>query len=153
MGLRLSPERTRISHIDEGFDFLGWYIVRQTKRGTNQRYVYTYPSHKVLQAIKTKVKALTTGSTNQSLTVLLHRLNPVLRGWTTYFRAGTSSRTFNYLGYYTWHRVTRWLRRKHPGTTWKQLRRRYLPESPWVWWRLPRFDSRVPVGPGLGQYA
>ena len=127
MGLRLSPEKTRISDIDEGFDFLGWHIVRQTKRGTNQRYVYTYPSHKALQAIKTKVKALATGSTNQSLTVLLHRLNPVLRGWTTYFRAGSSSRTFNYLRYYTWQRVIRWLRRKHPGTTWKQLRRRYLP--------------------------
>ena len=44
MGLRLSPEKTLITHIDEGLDFLGWHIQRRRKRGTNRCYVYTYPS-------------------------------------------------------------------------------------------------------------
>lgn len=127
MGLRLSEHKTRITHIDEGFEFLGWRIQRQTKRGTTKRYIYTYPSKKALQAIKTKVKALTRGATDLSLAVLLHRLNPVLRGWATYFRHGVSHRSFSYLAAYSWHRVVTWLRRKHRGTTWKQLRRRYLP--------------------------
>ncbi len=48
VGLRLSEAKTRIAHIDEGFDFLGYRIQRQTKRGTNKRYVYTYPSKKAL---------------------------------------------------------------------------------------------------------
>jgi hypothetical protein len=43
MGLRLSAAKTAIRHIDEGFDFLGFRIVRQFKRGTGQRIVYTYP--------------------------------------------------------------------------------------------------------------
>jgi len=130
MGLFLSEEKTRVVHIDEGFDFLGFRIQRQTKRGTTKRYTYTYPSKKALQAIKTKVKALTRGTTNQPLATLLHRLNQVLRGWTTYFRYGVSKATFQYLGHYTWHRVLGWLRRKHRRTSWKQLKRRYLPN----WW-------------------
>jgi len=44
MGLRLSAAKTRITHIDEGFDFLGFHIQRRRRAGTNKRYVYTYPS-------------------------------------------------------------------------------------------------------------
>ena len=48
MGLRLSEAKTRIAHIDEGFDFLGFRIVRQHKRGTGSAYVYTYPAKRAL---------------------------------------------------------------------------------------------------------
>ena len=56
---------------------------------------------------------MTRGATNQSLAVLLHRLNPVLRGWTNYFRHGVSKATFDYLRAFTWRRVVCWLRHKH----------------------------------------
>ena len=108
MGLRLSEAKTKVAHIDEGFDFLGFRIQRQIKRGTNKRYVYIYPSKKALSSIKAKVRALTRGSTNQPLAVLLHRLTPVLRGWTNYFRHGVSKATFGYLDHFTWVRVLRW---------------------------------------------
>jgi RNA-directed DNA polymerase len=49
MGLRLSAEKTLITHIDEGLDFLGWHIQRRFKRGTSKRYVYTYPAKKHLR--------------------------------------------------------------------------------------------------------
>ncbi|HZA86835.1 MAG TPA: hypothetical protein VE466_08150 [Acidimicrobiales bacterium] len=48
VGLRLSEQKTRIAHIDEGFDFLGWRIQRQQKRGAVKRVVYTYPSKAAL---------------------------------------------------------------------------------------------------------
>ncbi len=127
MGLRLSETKTTITHIDEGLDFLGWRIQRQRKRGTEERYVYTYPSKAALAAVKAKVRALTTGHTDLSLAAVLYAVNPVLRGWTTYFRPGVSSATFGYLDHFTWWRVVCWLRRKHPRSTWKQIRRRYLP--------------------------
>ena len=76
------------------------------------------------------MRALTRQDTNQPLAVLLHRLNPVLRGWTNYFRHGVSKATFDYLRAFTWRRVVSWLRRKHPRANWKWLRRRYLPG----WW-------------------
>ena len=130
MGLRLSDEKTRVAHIDEGFDFLGFRIVRQQKRGTGRHHVYTYPTKAALATVKAKVRALTRGATDLSLGVLLHRLNPVLRGWTAYFRHGVSKATFGYLRAFVWRRVVSWLRHKHLRTNWKQLRRRYLPG----WW-------------------
>jgi RNA-directed DNA polymerase len=97
VGLRLSEQKTRIAHIDEGFDFLGWRIQRQQKRGAVKRVVYTYPAKAALMAVKATVRALTRGMTNHPLKVLLHQLNPVLRGWTSYFRHGVSKATFSYL--------------------------------------------------------
>jgi RNA-directed DNA polymerase len=130
MGLRLSEAKTRITHIDEGLDFLGYRVQRHQKRGTAKRYVYTYPSKNALQAIKAKVRTISRQNRNQPLAVLLHRLNLALRGWCVYFRHGCSARTFRYLGQFAWERILKWLRRKHPNATWKQLRRRYLPG----WW-------------------
>lgn len=127
MGLRLSETKTKITHIDEGLDFLGFRIQRQTKPGTTKRYVYTYPSKDALASVKAKVRTLTRGSTNEPLEVLLRRLNPVLRGWAEYFKYGSSAATFGYLQAFTWRRVVCWLRHKHPKATWKQLRRRHLP--------------------------
>ena len=63
MGLRLSPEKTRVVHIDEGFDFLGFHIRRRRKRGTQKHCVYTTPSKKVVQAAKDKVRWKTRRST------------------------------------------------------------------------------------------
>jgi RNA-directed DNA polymerase len=131
MGLRLSPEKTLITHIDEGLDFLGWRIQRHRKPGTNRHYVYTYPAKKALTSITGKVKALCWQDVNLPLAVLLHRLNPVLRGWCAYFRPGVSYAAFQYLRAFTWRQLFGWLRRKHRRTTWKDLRRRYCDGR---WW-------------------
>lgn len=147
MGLRLSSEKTMIVDIDEGFDFLGFRIQRQTQRGSNKRYVYTWPSKKSLTSIKAKVKTITKQGTNQPLSAVLRQLNGVLRGWTTYFRHAVSKATFAYVHQFTWLRVVRWLRRKHRRANWKFLRRRYLANG---WWPehdgMALFDCRaVPV--------
>ena len=143
MGLRLSPEKTVITHIDEGLDFLGWRIQRHRKRGTDRSYVYTYPARKALRAVMGKVKTWCRRmDTNQPLDVLLRRLNPMLRGWCAHFRPGVSSATFAYLSAYTWARVIGWLRRKHRRITWKQLRRRYCAGG---WW--PGTTERVLFNP------
>jgi RNA-directed DNA polymerase len=127
MGLRLSEEKTTVAHIDEGFDFLGFRIQRQHRRGTSKRFVYTWPSKKALASVKAKVRTISRQGLNSPLADLLRRLDGVLRGWTNYFRHGVSKATFNYLRRFSWLRVVRWLRRKHPRATWRQIRRRYLP--------------------------
>jgi RNA-directed DNA polymerase len=124
-GLRLSHGKTLITHIDQGPDFLGWRIQRHRKPGTAKSYVYTCPSKKAVKAVTGKVRALSRLNRNQPLEVLLHNLNPVLRGWCTYFQPGVSSATCAYLRGFTWRRVMGWLRRKHPRMSWKQPRRRY----------------------------
>ena len=131
IGLRLNDDKTRVVHIDDGFDFLGFRIKRDHKRGSGKTYIYTYPSKESVTSIKRKIKAITRQTTSQSLEHLLRQLNPVLRGWTSYFRHGVSAATYGYLRHYTWRRVITWLRHKHPRGNWKQLKRRYLDTG---WW-------------------
>lgn len=59
MGLRLSEEKTRVVHIDDGFDFLGFNIRRMRKRGSRKFFVYTRPSAKAIASIKARVRAMT----------------------------------------------------------------------------------------------
>lgn len=127
MGLHLSEEKTRVCHMDEGFDFLGFRIQRRPKPGTNQWHVYTYPSKRSLQAIKDKIRKLTRRRYHRTLADLLARLNPVLRGWCNYFRHGVSKRTFSYIDHFAFWRVVGWLRKRHLGLNWGTLRRRHFP--------------------------
>jgi RNA-directed DNA polymerase len=135
MGLRLSPEKTRVVHIDEGFDFLGFHIRRRRKRGTQKQCVYTTPSKKAVQAAKDKVRQKTRRSTlHLSLAGLIISLNQTLRGWATY-RHGVSSRVFQHLDNHAWWRIVGWMRAKYQGKNrvgWKELRRRFCDQG----WRL-----------------
>jgi RNA-directed DNA polymerase len=125
LNMTLSAEKTLITHIDSGFDFLGFHIQRKHGRGS-RIVVTTYPSKAALAAVMHKIKRATgRGTTSLRLDQLLRTLNPILRGWAAYFKYSASKATFAYLGYYTWWRVIMWLRRKHPKLTWKQIRRRF----------------------------
>jgi RNA-directed DNA polymerase len=128
MGLRLSEEKTRVCHIDEGFDFLGWRIQRRHRRGQNgKKAVYTYPSKKALASVTAKVRSLTARAKHRTLADLLHSVNRVLRGWCNYFRHGVSARTFGYLDHFTWWRIFGWLRKRRVGLNKGNLVSRHLP--------------------------
>jgi RNA-directed DNA polymerase len=122
--MELSEEKTFVTHVDDGFDFLGHRIRRAPWRG--KKVSWTFPSKKSLESIKHKAKSLTTRSTTHlSLKALLLHLNAVLRGWAMYFRYDASKRTLAYVDYFAWWRVFRWLRKKHPKRTWRYLKVRY----------------------------
>jgi RNA-directed DNA polymerase len=124
--MTLSAEKTLVTHIDDGFDFLGFHVQRKP-RGDGRLVVLTYPSKQALAAVMAKVKQATgRGTTSMRLEEVLRMVNPVLKGWAAYFRYGVSKKTFAYLGYWAWWRMLGWIRRKHPHLTWKQLRRRYF---------------------------
>jgi RNA-directed DNA polymerase len=128
IGLRLSEEKTRVCHIDEGFDFLGWRIQRRRRRGRpGKRAVYTYPSKQSLLTVTAKVRSLTARHKHRRLADLLHSLNAVLRGWCNYFRHGVSAQTFGYLDHFTWWRIFGWMRKRHAGLGQRELVRRHLP--------------------------
>src|SRR5664280_1562673 len=133
LGLRLSPEKTRVVHIDEGFDFLGFHIQRRHKRGTQKQCVYTTPSKKAVQAIKDKVCHKTHRSTrHQSVAELITSLNRTLRGWANYFRHGVSKRVFSLLDDHAWWRIVGWIRAKHSRIGMKEFRRWFCDHG----WRL-----------------
>jgi RNA-directed DNA polymerase len=81
LGLRLAEEKTRVVHIDEGFDFLSFTIRRMRKRGTAKHYVYTVPSRTAIQAVKDKISARTYRSTRHlDPAMLIQGINRTLAG-------------------------------------------------------------------------
>ena len=114
LGLRLAEEKTRVVHIEEGFDFLSFTIRRMRKRGTSKHYVYTIPSKKAIQAVKARISEMTYRSTrNLSPEVLIQNINRTLAGWANYFRHGVSKAVFSAIDSHAWGRIMRWLRHKY----------------------------------------
>lgn len=125
MGLRLSKDKTRVVHLREGFDFLGFHIVKRRKRGTNKDYVYTYPSKTALRAVMKKLRSMTRRSSYPTFGTLLYHFNAVVRGWCNYFKHGVSKRTFSHLDSFAWRRIMRWLRKRRYRLSWQTIFRRF----------------------------
>ena len=115
MGLELSPEKTKITAMTEGFEFLGFYVNMHWDR----RYGY-YPRVEVPKAqvvdFRYRVKQLTGRHTTLvSLDQKLQELNPILRGWANYYRYCTGvGRVFTSIDWYVNDRLWRWMRKKRP---------------------------------------
>jgi RNA-directed DNA polymerase len=86
MGLRLSPTKTSVRHMSDGFELLGFHIQWRRKAGTNKWYVYTFIADRPVKALKTKLRALTHRTSQADLGATLIKLNQILRGWANYFR-------------------------------------------------------------------
>jgi RNA-directed DNA polymerase len=139
MGLRLSPEKTRIVHMRDGFDFLGFRIQWKRKYGSRKWYVYTFIAKRPLTALKTRVRALTRRKSQQNLEDVIRTLNHALRGWTAYFKHAVAKRTFNKLDNFVWRRLVDMVRKRHRWN-WSQVRR---------WLMLPGGSWRPPHANGL----
>ncbi|REK88674.1 group II intron reverse transcriptase/maturase [Streptomyces inhibens] len=131
MGLRLHPEKTQVTHIDEGFDFLGFRIRRHQQRGSTRRLIYSYPSGKSLASVKRKVKMVTKQGTHRPAEEVFKRLNQITRGWTLYFKHGASSQAFKDLDHHLWWRLNRWLAKQHPRQSMRWITRHYFRQSRW----------------------
>jgi RNA-directed DNA polymerase len=110
LGLRLSPEKTRIVELTrgkEGFDFLGFHLRKvESWKWRGKFYLQRWPSARAMNAIRAKIRALTDRRySGLPIDAAVDRLNPVLRGWGNYFRAGNSARKFNQIDGYVHERL------------------------------------------------
>jgi RNA-directed DNA polymerase len=80
LGLLLSPAKTRIVHMSEAFDFLGFRIQWKRKGGTDKWHVYTFIADRPIRSLKAKIRALTNRTSQQDLRYVLIRLNQIVRG-------------------------------------------------------------------------
>jgi RNA-directed DNA polymerase len=132
LGLRLSPAKTRIVHMSEGFDFLGFRIQWKRKRGTGKWYVYTFIADRPIRSLKAKIRALTNRTSQQELRYVLIRLNQIMRGWANYFKHAVCKHTLSNLAHFAWWRVIRWLKTLHRWR-WKDVRRAFTtPKGRWM---------------------
>jgi len=120
-GLRLSPAKTRVTHIDQGFDFLGWNFRKYS--GT----LLIKPSRKNVQAFYGKVREIVRSNLMVKQAELIRLLNPVLRGWAQYHRPVVAKETFSKLDSLLRWRLTRWARRRHPKKSPRWVAEKYWP--------------------------
>jgi RNA-directed DNA polymerase len=137
MGLRLSPARTQVVHLSDGFDFLGFRIQWKRKRGTAKWYACSFNASRPIRSLKDKVRALTSRTSQWPSRDTLIRLNQIMRGWVDYFRRGLQVHTRS-PGRLVWHRVIRWQMRLHRWG-WKDVRKRLT--GPGGQWRRPSADG------------
>ncbi|GAA0373730.1 group II intron reverse transcriptase/maturase [Actinoallomurus spadix] len=138
MGLRLSQAKTRVVHMADGFDFLGFRIQWRRKRGTDTWHVYTFIANRPIRSLKAKIRALTHRTSQQDLGYVLSRLNRLMRGWAGYFQHAVAKHTLDNLENFAWWRVIRLMRQRYRWK-WKDVRRHLV--TPTGRWRRPSADG------------
>src|SRR5215468_1990201 len=108
-GLVLSPEKTKITHIADGFDFLGQHI--RDYRGT----ILVKPSRKSVHSLLSKVRTLIRANAQAKPENLIAQLNPLIRGWAYYHRHVSSKQTFASVDHALFWPLWQWARRRHPN--------------------------------------
>jgi RNA-directed DNA polymerase len=126
-GLTLSPEKTRIVHLTEGFDFLGFnvrhYAAPQSKSGWK---LLIKPSKKAVGNKRAELREEWLRLKGHSLRAVLDRLNPKIRGWAHYHCKANASRTFSHLDHWMHRRAVRYLKHTHPQKPKKWREGRYF---------------------------
>jgi RNA-directed DNA polymerase len=126
-GLCLSKEKTRIVHLTEGFDFLGYHVrhfkaPRTTRTGHK---LIIRPSKKSVLNKRKELREAWLTLKGQSVPAVLRRLNPIVRGWANYYRSSAASEAFQRMDSWMFQRAKRYAKRTHPRKPWKWIKARY----------------------------
>jgi RNA-directed DNA polymerase len=108
-GLTFNEDKTRIVHLDDGLDFLGFSIRRYSGK------LLIKPSKAAIRRIREKLRALMRSLRGSNAAGVLRAINPVVRGWAAYYRGVVSNRIFSNLDAYMWRLTYRWARYSHPN--------------------------------------
>ena len=106
-GLVFNEDKTRIAHLDDGFDFLGFNVRRY--RGT----LLIKPSRAALQRIRDRLSAEVVNLRGTNAAAVIAKLNPIIRGWAAYYRGVVSSEAFASLDFHMWKLTYKWAKHSH----------------------------------------
>lgn len=107
-GLELSDDKTLITNINDGFDFLGWNFRKYKGK------LLIKPSKKSIKRFTETISQTITAGAAWSQEVLIAKLNPIIRGWTNYHNSVVSSDIFQTLDHRIWELLWKWAKRRHP---------------------------------------
>ena len=119
-GLTLSQEKTKITHIDEGFDFLGVNI-----RKYNGKCIIK-PAKSSVKRFLTEIRESIKANATVKTEYLIYLLNPKIRGWGNYYRHICAKETFAYVGHNIFLRLWRWVKRRHPNKNMGWIKSKYF---------------------------
>ena len=134
-GLTLSPEKTRITHITEGFDFLGWNIRKYHGK------LLMKPSKANIKAHISKVREIIKANKTAKQMDLIGLLNPVLRGWANYHCHIVAKKTFSWIDSQVWSTLWRWAKRRHPNKSARWVKAKYFKSRGYRDWMFTAIDE------------
>jgi RNA-directed DNA polymerase len=120
-GLELSPTKTVITHVENGFDFLG----QNVRRYPNGKLLIK-PSRKNVQTFLDRIRQTVKAALGASAADLIDTLNPMIRGWANYHRHVVSKRTFERVDHLIFSSLWQWARRRHPNKNSRWLKTKYF---------------------------
>lgn len=118
-GLELSAEKTHVTRVDEGFDFLGQHLRKHAGK------LLITPSRKSQQSLLHKIGKLIRRHRGSSQAVLMGALNPVIRGWACYHRHIVAGRVFAKIDHEIWRKLWSWAERRHSSKGRRWIAARY----------------------------
>jgi RNA-directed DNA polymerase len=119
-GLTLSEEKTKVTHIGEGFDFLGWNFRKYDGK------LLIKPSKKNVKAFLKNIRETVKGNKTAKQENLIGLLNPKIRGWTNYHKGTVANRTFAKIDSEVWKVIWQWATRRHPNKKPQWIKERYF---------------------------
>ena len=119
-GLAFNEDKTKIVHLDEGFDFLGFHVQRH--RGK----LLITPSKAALVRIRDRIATELRSLRGAPALVVIQRLNPIIRGWSSYYRGAVASEAFASLDTHLWRHTYKWARRSHRNKSKRWVVARYF---------------------------
>jgi RNA-directed DNA polymerase len=119
-GLVFNQDKTKITHLDQGVDFLGFEIRRFGGK------LLTKPSKDALRRIRKRLSAEVKALRGANADAVIKRLNPIITGWAAYYRIGVSSRAYARLDAYLWRLAWKWARHAHPNKPRRWVVTRYF---------------------------
>lgn len=119
-GLSLSPEKTVVTHISEGFDFLGQNVRKYKGK------CLIKPSHKNLKTFLANVRGVLNANKTMPVWWIIAKLNPMIRGWANYHRGVVAKETFNYVDYRIWKMLWQWCKRRHQSRRKRWIKGKYF---------------------------
>ena len=119
-GLSLSDEKTKIVHIEEGFDFLGWNVRKYDGK------LLIKPAKKNVQTFLRKIRKIIRDNKTAKQEAVIRLLNPVIRGWANYHQNQVAKKTFNNVDSAIWKQLWQWSCRRHPKKSKKWIKDKYF---------------------------
>ncbi|WP_036305015.1 group II intron reverse transcriptase/maturase [Methylobacter tundripaludum] len=119
-GLELSPEKTKITHINDGFDFLGWNFRKYDSK------LLIKPSKESIKSILDKARGILDSNKNAKTENVINLLNPVITGWANYHKGTVAKEIFSYVDHKIWIKTWNWAVRRHPNKGKLWIREKYF---------------------------
>jgi RNA-directed DNA polymerase len=138
LGVELHPQKTRIVHVSQGFEFLGYKVKQGTgfrlpahrRRGrSNPRNLYAVPREKSVKRLQDQIRALTRRKAPLKLREVIERINPVIRGWGHFYRKADVRRLFHRLDGWVERRIYSFLAKRWRNPMWRTYPTRRLIEE------------------------